>query len=181
MRRRPERSRRLAAALLAPLLSLSVVATLAVAGLAEVSGGRVAQAQVQQRGDGVLHALDQRLRDRQKAKQVYADLVATDRRLVEALESGDPAALAERLVPLRARLGLGLIHLYDSQARPLLSLGQRSGLDGRPLISAALAGLSEARVAATEGGVAVMAAAPMKGARGVIGAVIMGTVLVVLG
>ena len=124
MRRRPEHGRGLAASLLAPVLSLSVVATLAVAGLAEVSGGRVAQVQVKQRGDGVLRALDQRLRDRQKAKQVYAELVATDQRLVKALDAGDAVAAAERLVPLRSRLGLGLIHVYDVHARPLLSLGQ---------------------------------------------------------
>ena len=65
---------------------------------------------VQQRSARVMTGLEQRLDDRRRAKEVFAQLVAAQEGLAEAVGGDDPVAVAQLLVPLKARLRLGIVH-----------------------------------------------------------------------
>ncbi len=167
--------------LLVPIVLLLGIGTVGSLLLEEFSVRRQQDALVTQRGQTVLAGIVSRMQDRQRAKEIFAQLLADQPGLPQLIERRDTVGLAQILVPLKSKLGLGQIELYHSGGKPLLSLGSNEAeadedLDA-PLVRSALAGLTDSVVAVADEGLFVLGGTPVKGASGIVGALVVGRVL----
>ncbi len=164
--------------LLVPSAALILIALIGLGAIQELTTRRQVETLVGQRGESVLGGIAQRLQERRRANVIFSQLLANDSSLAALVEQHNSAGLAQSLVPQQARLGVGRITVYDNDGRPLLQLGvDHAGVDITPLISGARAGLTPSTVEAARDGLAVIAAAPIKGANGIAGVMVVGGIL----
>jgi diguanylate cyclase (GGDEF)-like protein len=131
-----------------------------------------------QRGSTVLEGVAQRLAERQQAKEVYAQLLADQSAVVLNTAAGDKIGLAQVLLPEKAKLGLERIAIHTTNGGELLRLGPAIEASvTMPLVWVALAGITRSNVTVTEDGLTVLAASPIKGPGGIVGAVVVGRTL----
>jgi len=162
--------------LLLPFILVALAATLGLGVVGDASSRSLATTLVRQRGETVLSGVGDRLRERQQAKVVFAQLLAGNEQLALAVSQGDTVRLAQLLVAERSRLGLSNIDVYDNAGVRLLSLGPASQV-GTELVGKALAGLNPSASGTTTSGLVVAAAAPVKGPQGIVGAVVVSRTL----
>lgn len=170
------------ARLLVPLL---ILIPLAVAALALVEDTLAAEQDGRTMSlvaGSVQAGVAQRLSERQRAKEIFAQLLAEEPGLADWLEVADQDQMARLLVPLKARVGLDRISVFDNGGTEVLRLAEsRLGAEEhapvRDLVAAALAGVTSSGSAAGGKGVLVTASAPVKGADGVAGALVVGAEL----
>ncbi|MBI3969375.1 MAG: PAS domain-containing protein, partial [Chloroflexi bacterium] len=176
------RSRRwgLRARLLTPIISLAAVAVLGVGTVEEVSTRTHAELLVSQRATTVLDGIEERLEEQKRTQESFARLLISEPGLATAVEQSDRIGLAQILVPLRAAVRIEQVTVYTGDGRELLRLGDRA-LHGGPaplsIVNTALAGLIESSATAGAGGLEVSATAPIKGASGIAGALVIRSVL----
>ncbi len=176
MRRPADRTRPLQTRLVVGFVTLAVVTAAGLAAVSEYTSGEMSDRLVSDRGDSILDSAVARLEDQQRSQLVFAELIASDEVVINAVASSDASTAATHLVPLRARLGIAQIHLYTA-GEELLALSAGSNQPQPELLTASAAGLSESRAAATLDGLVVEAVTPVKDATGIIGAVVVATVL----
>jgi diguanylate cyclase (GGDEF)-like protein/PAS domain S-box-containing protein len=164
--------------LVLPVLLMVLIAAACLYATEEIAERREAEVLVEQRAQTVLDTVSQRVRERQRAKEVFAHLLAGDGVLPDLTADGDAVGLAQLLVPLQVKLGLGRIAVYDSGGAPLIALGTAPQVDAsQALVTDALAGLTSSDTVVVGDGLAVTAASPVKAASGIVGAVEVGTTL----
>ncbi|MBI3969089.1 MAG: PAS domain-containing protein, partial [Chloroflexi bacterium] len=178
---RPERRQRvwrLRTRLLAPSLVVLLLGALVLLQIEELSAAWQAEALVSQRGASVLAGITKRIEERQHAKQIFAQLLADQGGLAEAVERRDPIGTAQLLVPLRTRLELGSIAVFNDDQSELFYTGHEEGrrLAAR-LRPTALTGLTPTAALIEGDGLVVGAATPIKGNRGIVGAIVVAGVL----
>jgi len=143
----------------------------------EVAARRQTEVLVNQRGSTVLEGIAKRLYDRQRAKISFAQLLADQNSLSTVVEQENLVGLAQKLVPLKTKLGIGFINVYRD-GQELLNLGTTSKEKFlTPVVNAALSGLTKSSVAVSSKGLTVFTATPIKGSQGIVGALLVGTTL----
>lgn len=177
-RSEPERRRGLQAQLLMPV-AIAILLVLMLSALAqELLTGWQEKALIGQRGAIVLESIAQRLQERRQSQQITAQLLADEVNLAAAVGERDKVALSRVLVPVKSTLRLGEISVYADDNRELLHLGAKDPrVLTEPLLASALAGLTHASVIVGSEGLTVLASAPIKGPRGIVGAIIVGSTL----
>ncbi len=163
--------------LLVPFAVVVLVIFGGALGLEEFADQRQAALLVNRRGDSVLQGITRRLQERERAKTVFAQLLAEDERVGYFTEHGDAIGLAQVLVPLRAKLELQHIDVYAGDGQHLLNLGPEDAHVGSDLIVESAAGVTRSSVGVGTTGLIVSAAAPVKSPAGVVGALAVGAVL----
>ncbi len=164
--------------LLVPILVVVPLLQVAVSAVQEDLARSQGAAQVRARGDRVLEGLTLQLRERQRVEEILVRVLSEQPGITRAVEQDDRPALAEALVPARARLGLGRVAVFDGDARVLLNLNWEVAAAAlAPLVGAALTGVSQSSAAVDTAGLAVTAAVPIKGAAGIVGALVVSTAL----
>src|SRR5574341_1118691 len=163
--------------LLLPIILLMTAGAAGSLVFEERSMRRQQDALVTQRGQTVLAGIMSRLQDRQRAKQIFAQLLADQPEIARLIDRRDRVGLAQVLVPLKAKLGLGQIEVYGANRAPLLALGPDIEELDPPLVRSALSGVSTSVAAVADEGLVVLAGAPVKGTQGIVGALVVGKVL----
>lgn len=164
--------------LIVPIFVLVLLATLGLGAAQQFSARRQAELLVSQRGTTVLEEIAQRLQDRQRSREIFAQLLTEQDGLAMAIEQGDRVSAGRVLVPLKVKLGLERLTVYSGNGQELLDLGL-AGDTGvtAPLVTPALSGLTRSIVAVGSKGLEVAASAPVKGVRGIVGALVVDAVL----
>ncbi len=158
--------------LLVPIFVLVAMLTTSMAILQGLSVRAQVNLMVDQRARAVLEGITERVQERQRSKHVFAQLLADETGLAIATESADKIALTRILVPLQTKLELGRITIYAEDGRELLYLGARqTGVPDEPLVASALAGLTQSTATVSDQGLAILASAPIKGAKGIVGTI----------
>ncbi|MFN8634831.1 MAG: EAL domain-containing protein [Chloroflexota bacterium] len=155
-----------------------VLMVVTVAGLIvaeELAAREEARLLLERRAESVVEEISARLADRQRSKEIYVKLLARESDLPAAVEHANSAAIARLLVPLKATLGLGFIRVYDTDARLLIGLGDADNSAHATLLPSALAGITPSTVTVGSDGLQVVAASPIKGASGIVGAIVVGS------
>ncbi len=163
--------------LTAGLVAVAVVTAASIAVLGEVAVARMTDDLLVDQAQAVADSATGRLEDRRRAKEVFAQLLANDPDLVRAVASRDEQEVAAVVVPMRARLDLSRVAVFDLDGDVLLALAPGLGEPSTALIGAARSGLLTSRLAATDGGLLIEAIAPVKDESGIIGAMSVGVLL----
>jgi diguanylate cyclase (GGDEF)-like protein len=133
---------------------------------------------VVQRGTTVVSGIEQRLSESQRAKEVYAQLLADQDGVVRNTATVDKIGLAQVLLPEKAKLALERISVYTADSRELLRLGPSDeSAVILPLVSAAVAGITRSTITVGNDGLTVLAGTPIKGPTGIVGALLVGNAL----
>ncbi len=167
----------LRARLLVPIFGLAVVTTIVLALTGDLSARRQAEGLVIQRGNTVLEGITEQIEERRRTKEVFAQLLAGDDRLVSAVEAGDTIGAAQVLVPLKTELSLGFIDVHDREGQEFTKLGASEELMVPPLVDSALSGLTQSSAVVGDEGLQVSASTPIKGSQGIVGVMIVGVIL----
>lgn len=172
------RRRALQTRLLVPITALVLLAGVGVVAMQGLTARRQAETLSDRRATMVLQSITTNLSQRQRAKEVWAQLLAGTPGLPEAIAARDQATLARILAPLQANLEGDRVRIYGSTGEELVSLGRRDGASlVQDLVAAGLSGLLDSTVTAAPGGLVVAAVAPVRGQQGVSGALLVETVL----
>lgn len=178
------RPSRLRTRLLAPIVFLVVIGSACLGAIEEITTSKQIEVLVNQRGATVLGEIVHRLRDRQHAKEVFAQLLANQPQLPMAVAQKRQVDLARILVPLKAKLGLGCIEIYSTDQQQLLELGVKNPVEGstieashKNLVVSTLSGLTQSDAVIENERLAVFAATPIKGAQGIVGVMVVGGIL----
>jgi diguanylate cyclase (GGDEF)-like protein len=133
---------------------------------------------VAQRGATVIEAIEQQLAERERAKRIYAQLLADQGGVAASTTAVDLVGLAQALAPEKAKLDLERIAIHQLNGQELLRLGPPSdAVVSKPLVSAAMAGLTRSTMAVSDSGLLVLAGSPIKGPTGIVGALVVGRTL----
>jgi len=169
------RSWGLQARLLVPI-SLVLAAAVSQSVFSNFSSTKQAELLLNRRGVTVLEGIANSVQERRKSKEIVAQLLADRNGLSTAVKKGDKSGLAQMLIPLKAKLGLESIHIYDKNADEILHLGERStDAIAKPLLKKALSSLTESKVFVNREGLMVLAAAPIKEPQGIVGVILVET------
>ena len=172
------RPKRLRTRLLAPIIFLVLIGSASISVIEEIAARRHTEVLVNQRGSTVLEGIAKRLEERQRAKEIFAQLLADQKGLATVVEQENKIGLAQLLVPLKTKLGLGFIEVYTKDQRELLDLGASDqSFHHRPAIATALSGLTQSSAVVGSIGLTVFASTPIKGPRGIVGAIMVGRTL----
>lgn len=164
--------------LLAPIIVLVLLGATSIAFFGVVSARKQAESSIGQRGAAALQGITARLQDRERAKEVFVQLVADEDGVPGAVERSDSATLNQLLTPSMEKLGLAYIQISDRANRDLLDLGQKDPrVSVDPLVAAALSGVNKSSTAVGDRELIVSASAPVKDGRVVVGAMIVGVTL----
>lgn len=107
-----------------PIFGLAVVIAVVLGVIGELSCRQQAEDLVHQRGDAVLEGVAEQVEERQRAKEVFAQLLAGNDDLISAVEKGDKIGISQVLVPLKTDLNLGFVfRVYDGEGQELSRLG----------------------------------------------------------
>jgi diguanylate cyclase (GGDEF)-like protein len=171
------RPRRLRTRLLVPIVTLLFFGSI---GLKEVEK-RVEQKQIEvsleQEGTHVLIQIEQRLQEKQKAKESLVRLLAEREDVVALVKVGASDRLQEILKPWRGKLNLDSIAIESPKNSHLLQLGEsRQDLEA-PLIAAARSGGIQSRIAIDRQSLVLLASAPIRSDGKVIGEIVIGNSL----
>jgi len=179
LRPAPERQRwKLRSRLLLPMIALVLLGAIGLAVMGGVVVGDQAESLVGLHGDSVLAGLEAQLHDRQRSKEVFAELMAEESGVAFAVQESDKVGLARLMVPRQAKLGLGHIVVRTSSGQELLRLGARDpGVELDALATSALSGLTKSVSGVGDRGLEVWASAPIKGSTGIVGAMMVGVTL----
>jgi hypothetical protein len=158
------------------LVALAVAASHAVLELSSARGQT--DYLLARRGATVLDAIEQRLAERQRAKQVYAQLLADQSGVVANTAIADKIGLAQVLLPEKAKLDIERVAVYTADGNELLSLGPSTeAARMRPLVALGLAGITRTNVEVSDEGLTVLGGTPIKGPNGIVGALVVGRTL----
>ncbi len=167
----------LRARLLGPIIGLALTTAIVLSGIGDFSSRRQAETLVDQRGAVVLQGIADRVEDRRRSKEVFARLLADDPRVISAVERTDKVALAQALVPLKTELGLGFVGVHTEYDREIIELGESEEEAHAALVAPSFSGLTRSAAVVGEEGLAINASAPIKGSRGIVGVIVVGTTL----
>lgn len=164
--------------LLAPIIALVLISLGSLSAIEERAVYRQTEELVHQHGDVLLAGITQRLDDLQRAKRIYAQLLAEQPSLPQAVEEDSQVSLTQILVPWKSSLRLGRIEIYNKKGQPLLRLGvDKDSRRSVPLVQTALAGLTRSEIAVSHQGLRVIASTPIKGSQGIVGTLLTDTIL----
>jgi signal transduction histidine kinase len=164
-------------ALITPIAAilLVLVPATAIGLMGEISSKKMADSLIIARGHTVLSGLENRLDATRRSKEALAQLLAADPMVVAATEAGDSQALGTVLIPIKARLEIQGVDVYDLNGRELLHLSPNDEIHGDKYIAAqATAGVTASAASIVSEGLLVEAAAPIKASSGVVGVVVVG-------
>lgn len=156
---------------------LVLIPTTAIGLISEISSKKMADSLIIARGHTVLSGLENRLDATRRSKEALAELLAADPMVVAATEAGDSQALGTVLIPIKARLEIQGVDVYDRNGRELLHLSPNDEIHGDNYIAVqAKAGVTASAASIVSEGLLVEAAAPIKARAGVVGVVVVGRV-----
>ncbi len=171
------RPRRLRARLLAPVIVLVAAGSVGISLVEDIATHWQIKLLTEQKGSLVLQGILQRLQDRKKAKALFVELLAEEPNLATSIENKDTRQLTQLLLPLKIKLGIDFVKVYDDQQRNLLLLSNSGNNSPSSLIDDSLTGLTKISTFVSKEGLAVVASAPVKGVHGIAGVVIIGSLL----
>jgi diguanylate cyclase (GGDEF)-like protein len=171
------RPKRLRARLLLPVVVLVAVGSVGITSIEDFATRRQIEQLTHQKGSIVLQGILQRLQDRKKAKALFVELLAEQPDLATLIETTDRRQLTQLLLPLKIKLGIDFVKVYDVQKRNLLLLSSSGGNSPSSLIDDSLTGVTKISTLASQDGLAVVASAPVKGVHGIAGVVVIGSLL----
>lgn len=159
--------------LLVPIVVVALLAAGAQSFFASATAQKEANALIQQRGAGLLERFVGKLEAQRQAKEINAQLIASQTAVVRAVAEHDEVGLTTSLAPVPGTGGLSGIAAYAADGREL----QSEGLPPDPsaagaLVVGALSGGTYSAVQADENGLTIVAAAPVVGPEGRIGAIV---------
>jgi diguanylate cyclase (GGDEF)-like protein len=159
-----------------PVLILVLSGAISLSLIDSFLARRQVEGLVSQRAAAVVAGVAQRLEERQRAQALLAQVLAAQPDLAGAVERGDVPALTRELAPLQAGMEAGSTAVIGTDGRPLVQFGAPGGLDAAPALAAtALAGAPRSLVRVEASGLSVLAAAPIRSAREVVGALVLST------
>ncbi len=164
---------------MAPIVAVLLVVgpATAVGLIGEISSETMADNLVVARGQTLLSGVQNRLDTTRRTKEAFAQLLAADPMVVAATEAGDSRALGMALIPIKARLDIQVVDVYDLNGRELLHLSPIEELHrDNYLAEQAKAGITPSATSIVSEGLLVEAAAPIKASSGVVGVVVVGRV-----
>src|ERR1700730_15164204 len=168
---------RLRTYLVAPVVLVALAMALSHATI-ELSVRAQTENLVAQRGQTVLGGIELQLTERERAMQVYAQLLADQSDVVLNTDAADKIGLAQVLLPQKAKLDLERIAVESPGGQELIRVGPANEPTvTEPLVTAALAGLTRSSVTVSLDGLTVLAATPVKGPGGIVGALVVGRTL----
>src|SRR5581483_11033331 len=166
----------LRARLLMPVLILVLSGAISLSLIDNVLARRQVESLVSQRGATVLEGVTQRLDERQRAQALLARVMAAQPGLAPLVQAHDEAGLRAALASFNASPDTESVALLDDGGREVLRQGVAiADRAGDALGARALTGTPLAATTVDRGGLAVLAAAPIAGPRGVAGALVVGT------
>ncbi len=165
----------LRAQLLTPIIFLVIVVSVGMGAIEEIASRTQMKALLDRQGAVALTGINKRLQDKQRDNQIFAQLLAEHNGIAKLVGQNQKVGLAQKLVPLKTRLGIDCIEIHTKESRELLDLGLNDEVSHDVLISNALSGLSKSDVVVSHEGLTVFASAPIKSSQGIVGAIIVGT------
>lgn len=171
------RPKRLRTRLLAPVVVLVAAGSVGISLLEDMATRRQIEQLTEQKGSIVLQGILQRLQDRKKAKVLFVELLAEQSNFAAQIENNDQRQLTQLLLPLKVKLGIEFVKVYNAQKHNLLVLSNSRSNSPSFLIEDALTGLTKTSTFVSKEGLAVVASTPVKGERGIAGVVVIGSLL----
>jgi len=166
--------------LLAPLTAILLLAGTMVALLNWQADRQQAEQQARQRASAELGGIADQIEELRQTAEAYAQLLAADAALISAVTARQTVEIAQVLLPLKAKLELSYLFVYDRQRQPLLQVGP-GRLDGTALalVSATRTTLTTSQVAVVPEGLAILAATPLRDQHDpeAVGTLVVGSVL----
>lgn len=130
--------------LLVPLIVITIGAAGALSSIQDLSTREQSEALMEERGAGALRGIVQQLQERQRSEEIVAQLLAQQRSVVTAVETGDRVSLAQELAHHAAKLRLGAVEVFGADRRGLLRFGPaETGMDRDRLVVSALSGRTD--------------------------------------
>jgi signal transduction histidine kinase len=155
----------------AVLLALVPATVLGLMG--EITSERMADSLIIARGHTALSGVENRLDAARRSKETLAQVLAADPMVVAATEAGDAQALGAVLIPIKARLEIQSVEVFDLNGRELLRLSPNDEIDGDNNIALqAEAGVTASAASIVTEGLLVEAATPIKAGSGVVGVIV---------
>jgi diguanylate cyclase (GGDEF)-like protein len=171
------RPKRLRTRLLVPVVVLVAAGSVGISLIEDFATRRQIEQLTEQKGSIVLQGVLQRLQDRKKAKALFVELLAEQLDLATLIENNDRRQLTQLLLPLKVKLGIDFVKVLDPQKRNLLVLSDSGSNSPPSLIDDSLTGLTKISTFVSKEGLAVVASSPVKGANGIAGVVVIGSLL----
>ncbi|MBI4319893.1 MAG: EAL domain-containing protein [Chloroflexi bacterium] len=164
--------------LIMPIVALVLAVATIVGTVGSMISGRQAEAMIARRANAALAGTLEHLQERLRTQEAHAQLLAEIAVVASAVERADRMQLREALVPPHAVLKPGQVAVFGKAGAELLILGQADlGIASEPLVAQAVAGERQSALLAGRQGLVIMAAAPVRGSNGVVGAVLVGTAI----
>ena len=135
---------------------------------------------IEERGRTRIEGVEETFNVRLEAMRLIARLVADTPGVVKRLEQRDIPELTGELLGLKTRLGIGSLRVFDNDSQELVYLGPASEA-AQPVptpMFTGLLGVIRSELVLTESGPAIYATAPLKGAGGIVGMVVLADALV---
>ncbi len=167
----------LRAQLLNPIIFLVIAVSVGMGAIEEIASRTQLKVLVDRQGDVVLQGINKRLQDKQRENEIYTQLLAEQNSLAKLVGQNQKVGLAQIFVPLKTRLDIDCIEIYTKESQTLLDLGLSDGASHDALISSALSGLTKSEIVISREGLTVFASTPIKGSRGIVGVILVGTTL----
>jgi diguanylate cyclase (GGDEF)-like protein len=165
----------LRAGLLGPVIAVAIMGIAGVAAIEDIADRRNTASLIEQRAVTIQDRILAEIQQRQRAEEIFTQLVADRLGIAVMVEESDAARLRQTLTPLAEELNLGYLGVYTRDNRELLRLGAGDGRDDRTALTSALAGQASSTLAGSPQGLDISAAGPIRSAGGVIGAVLVST------
>lgn len=128
---------------------------------------------VNKQGNEVLDDILKSTDEKRHFQENIAQLLSTQSGLYQAVKKGDRKTLINTLSPLRKKLNLGSIHVYNKKSIETLNLGE--SFDKKielSMIKLALSGLSKSKTEVTPNGLIILASSPIKENKKIVGAIL---------
>jgi diguanylate cyclase (GGDEF)-like protein len=161
--------RRLQTRLLVPIVALLFLGSVSLRKSEEHSERKQIEVSLEQEAFHILTQIEQRLHEKQRAKENYARLLAQREDLVTLVKRGDRDRLKEMLKPWQGELGIESIAIDTKTNSNLLKLGKQYQDLERPLIAAARSGSTQSKRAIERQELILLASTPIKSDREIIG------------
>ncbi|MCL4466731.1 MAG: EAL domain-containing protein [Chloroflexi bacterium] len=166
--------------LLGPLAIIVVVAGTMVGLLNWQADRHEADVLAKQRAAAELGSIGERVAELQHAEEAYAQLLASDEHLATAVFDGDVVEVARVLLPLKPKLDLQYLYVYDAENQALLQVGTGNATQiALDLAIATRSARTASTAAVTLDGLAALAATPLHDQRHPqsVGTLVVGSVL----
>jgi diguanylate cyclase (GGDEF)-like protein len=165
----------LRAQLLNPIIFLVIAVSVGIGAIEEIASRTQLKALVDRQGVVALQGINKRLQDTQRDNEIFAQLLAEQSGIAKLVGQNQNVGLAQIFVPLKTRLSIDCIEIFNKESQELLDLGISDGVSHDALISNALSGLTKSDVVVSREGLIVSASAPIKSSQGIVGAIVVST------